>query len=230
MFTPKFAPLGTNETSPSTGLVAWWSAQDTSVKVLLGASVAAVALGAILAFQSPPKAKATPNRLRKRKAKKNPPYAIYRTEETRQLHSHEPFDRIEDAVRHAERDAREKGGKFVVYDEGKQGYGAKGRFVAMFTPNRSVKRRAKTCQVAPSVPSCRCEPPKKYRKTGATRRSDYAFPECFMYPIHKPQYVRTAASRFGKFSDNIPTLFRGKVKKRIRQAEKKFGIGEFRRR
>lgn len=95
-------------------------------------------------------------------------------------------------------------------------------------PNRAVKRPRISCQAAPSVPSCRCSPPKRYRKTGATRAKHYAFPECFMYPVHSPQYVRTSASRFGKFSEDIPTQFRGKVKARIRKAKKKFGIGEFR--
>lgn len=110
----------------------------------------------------------------------------------------------------------------------KQGKKSARRNGKMCMPNRAVKRPRLSCQAAPSVPSCRCSPPKRYRKTGARKAKDYAFPECFMYPIHKPQYVRTSASRYGKFAEDIPTQFRGKVKARIRKAEKKFGIGEFR--
>lgn len=94
--------------------------------------------------------------------------------------------------------------------------------------NRAVKRSRLSCQAAPSVPSCRCAPPKKYRKSGARTAGDYAFPECFMYPVHTAKYTRAAASRFGKFGGNVPTVFRGKVRRRIERAKKRFGIGPFR--
>ena len=98
--------------------------------------IAVAALGAAAYFVSatskaPRRAVAN----KKRRAKRNAPYAIYRSEETRRLHKHEPFDRIEDAVRHAEREAKSDDAKYIVYDEGKSGYGKKGRVVAMFQPN-----------------------------------------------------------------------------------------------
>lgn len=58
-----------------TGLVAWWKEQDTGVKVILGVSAAAVAVGVFSAFASNKSAspaagvKATPNKMRKSKLK-----------------------------------------------------------------------------------------------------------------------------------------------------------------
>ena len=218
--------LGLPATQTTSGIVEWWSSLTTSQKIGVGLGGTA----AILLIAGIFRKGATPNKRkrRKNKAKANPPYAVYRTEKVRQRYGHEPFDRIEGAVRHAERDARSKGLELVVYDEGKAGRGPYGEFVAMFRPNRAVKRRAKTCQIAPSVPSCRCSAPTKYYRLGARKRGDYAFPECWMYPVHTPHFVRAAASRFGKFGGNVPTIFRGKVAARIRRAKKKFGIGEFR--
>lgn len=68
-------------------------------------------------------------------------------------------------------------------------------------------------------------PPAKYRRTGATKPSDYAYPEGFMYPIHDAKHVRSAASRFAQYKSKLPPTVREKVAKRINQAKKRFGIG-----
>ena len=68
-------------------------------------------------------------------------------------------------------------------------------------------------------------PPAKYRRTGATKPSDYAYPEGFMYPIHDAKHVRSAASRFAQHKGKLPPAVRKKVAKRINKAKKRFGIG-----
>jgi hypothetical protein len=81
---------------------------------------------------------------------------------------------------------------------------------------------------------CRFTPPKSYRKLGATKRSDYAFPECFKYPIkmkvtkHTKAHIRTAASRFGKHKARLPPAIRAAVAKRIDAAKKQHHIGPYR--
>lgn len=80
----------------------------------------------------------------------------------------------------------------------------------------------------PNQKACRLSPPKKYRKIGATKRSDYALPDCFMYPITDPTHVRAAASRFGKYKDRYSKATQRKIQKRIDAAERKFGIGKYR--
>jgi LPXTG-motif cell wall-anchored protein len=86
------------------------------------------------------------------------------------------------------------------------------------------------------VPTCRCTAPKKYRRLGATARSDYAFPECYMYPIRfragrkvkarlTAKHVRNAATRFGRFHKRYPKPVARRIAARIRKAATKYGIG-----
>jgi len=81
---------------------------------------------------------------------------------------------------------------------------------------------------------CRFTPPKSYRKLGATKRSDYAFPECFKYPVkmkgpkQTKAHIRTAASRFGKHKNRLPPAIRAAVAKRIDAAKKQHHIGPYR--
>ncbi len=70
----------------------------------------------------------------------------------------------------------------------------------------------------------RTKPPKGYPK----KRSQYAFPEGYMYPINTRQRVRTAASRFGKYKRRYPAAVREKIAKRLDAAKRHFGIGEYR--
>lgn len=67
--------------------------------------------------------------------------------------------------------------------------------------------------------------PKRYRKTGATKRSDYAWPKGFAYPIHKAKYVRAALGRFGKYKSRYPSAVRRTIAKRLNMAKKRFSIG-----
>jgi hypothetical protein len=69
-------------------------------------------------------------------------------------------------------------------------------------------------------------PPKKYREGGATKRSDYADPENYKYPIDTEAHVRAAISYFskpanaGKYSESKQKA----IWARIRRAAKKYKI------
>lgn len=86
---------------------------------------------------------------------------------------------------------------------------------------------------------CRKTAPKRYRSKGATARSDYAYPECWGYPIRfrkkgkvrkrlTKSHIRTAASRFGKFGRRYPPSVRKRIAARIRRAERRYAIGPYR--
>jgi len=86
---------------------------------------------------------------------------------------------------------------------------------------------------------CRQTAPKRYRSKGATARSDYAYPECWGYPIRfrkkgkvrkrlTKSHIRTAASRFGKFGRRYPPSVRKRIAARIRKAERRYAIGPYR--
>jgi len=70
------------------------------------------------------------------------------------------------------------------------------------------------------------KPPKKYREGGATKRSDYAVPDEYKYPIDTEKHVRAAISYFsnpknaGKYSVSKQKT----IWARIRRAAKKFKI------
>ncbi|MCC6596889.1 MAG: hypothetical protein IT477_10315 [Rhodanobacteraceae bacterium] len=79
----------------------------------------------------------------------------------------------------------------------------------------------------PKQTECRKSPPARYKKTGATRREHYAWPECYRYPIHTPVYVRAAASKIARFADRLPKNVRKQVIDRIDRAKRKFKIGPY---
>ena len=69
-------------------------------------------------------------------------------------------------------------------------------------------------------------PPKKYKETGATKRSDYADPDNYKYPIDTEKHVRAAISYFSN-PKNAGKYSKAKQKSIwacIRRAAKKFGI------
>jgi len=69
-------------------------------------------------------------------------------------------------------------------------------------------------------------PPKKYREGGATKRSDYADPENYKYPIDTKAHVRAAISYFSN-PKNAGKYSKSKQKSiwsRIKRAAKKFKI------
>lgn len=96
---------------------------------------------------------------------------------------------------------------------------------------RAGKRRGRA--------GCRRTAPKRYRSKGATARSDYAYPECWKYPIRFRKgrkvkrkttvaHVRAAAARFGKHARRYPKPTRRRIAARIRKAEKRYAIGPYR--
>jgi hypothetical protein len=115
-----------------------------TTKVLIAGVVGILLLGGAawwLTTQQPKRA--TPNKRRRRKTKRNPPYGVYATKETRV--AKEPT--LPQAVELADYMAKhgylmdEGYEKSVVYDEGRMDRGPKGEFVAMFRPNKRKRRR-----------------------------------------------------------------------------------------
>jgi peptidoglycan hydrolase-like protein with peptidoglycan-binding domain len=117
---------------------------------------------------------------------------------------------------------------------------------ATATPNRRRRRRKKTMKANGRRRRGGRKPkgghrvaPAKYRRMGATARSDYAYPAGFMYPIrfHKGRkvkrrttikHIRAAAARFGKFARRYPSHVRKTIRARIAKAERQYHIGRYR--
>ncbi len=68
-------------------------------------------------------------------------------------------------------------------------------------------------------------PAKKYRRKGIVRRSQYAWPAGYMYPVATAKYCRAAASRFGQNKKRYPMNVRRTIAKNINKCKKRFGIG-----
>lgn len=68
-------------------------------------------------------------------------------------------------------------------------------------------------------------PPKKYRRMGAVRKSQYAWPSGYAYPIHDRKHVRAALTRFSQYKSDYPKDVRRTIAKRLNMAKKRFGIG-----
>ncbi len=104
-------------------------------------------------------------------------------------------------------------------------------------PNAGRRSSGRCSPLKRRVQTCHCSPPAKYRRMGATRRSDYAFPECWMYPIRfrgpsgkvnvraTVKHIRAAASRFGKFARGYPSSTGARIYRRIQSAKRHYGIG-----
>lgn len=70
------------------------------------------------------------------------------------------------------------------------------------------------------------QPPKEHRETGATKRSDYADPDNWKYPVHRVENVRAAISYFSQ-PDNYNVYSKGQQRdiwKRILRAAGKFEV------
>lgn len=74
----------------------------------------------------------------------------------------------------------------------------------------------------------RARAPKKYRKLGAVRASQYAWPQGYMYPIHDAKHTRAASARFAKWKRRYPKYMQRVIAKRIDTAKQRFHIGEYR--
>lgn len=77
--------------------------------------------------------------------------------------------------------------------------------------------------------TCRGTPPAKHRRKirakygRKARRSDFAYPACWAYPVYDSAHARAAAGRFTQFGHMLPPKVRGKVKRRIQAAQRQFG-------
>jgi hypothetical protein len=74
-------------------------------------------------------------------------------------------------------------------------------------------------------PFGRTAPLKKYRKKGWVRRSQYAWPDGYMYPVGDAKHCRNASSRFAQNKSAYPMSVRRTIAKNINKCKKKFGIG-----
>lgn len=68
-------------------------------------------------------------------------------------------------------------------------------------------------------------PPKKHRRKGATKQSQYAWRKGFKYPIYDATHVRAAASYYPRFKERLPMNVRREIAKNINAAKKKFHVG-----
>jgi hypothetical protein len=70
------------------------------------------------------------------------------------------------------------------------------------------------------------KPPKKYRESGATSKSDYADPDNYKYPIDTEAHVRAAISYFSKpaNANKYPKAKQQSIWAKIRAAAKKYKI------
>ena len=211
--TPAVAPA-----APAPGVMGWWGAQSTTMKIGIGVGAAAVlALGIYAAVGG--KA-ATPNKRRKAMHRRPPS-----SPDKKRLH----------AWRRAYRDATPKRDQVRVAFGEREKPRAGSRAAddlaerwlkshATPNPRKTGKRRPKSRCAITGVRTCRCKPPKGYPK----KRSAYALPECWMYPLTTRAKVRNAASRFGKYKHRYAPLERAKIERRIDRAKQKFHIGEYR--
>jgi hypothetical protein len=107
-------------------------------------------------------------------------------------------------------------------------------------PNRAAPPRRATGEVITLKDGSRFGhtiPPKEYRTQGATRKSDYAWPEGYKYPLvfrrrdgsvdhaKSQRHVRSAASYFARYKDRYPPRVRREIAKNINQAKKRFDVG-----
>ncbi|MHC4984855.1 MAG: peptidoglycan-binding domain-containing protein [Planctomycetota bacterium] len=71
----------------------------------------------------------------------------------------------------------------------------------------------------------RLQPAKKYRRRGMVRKSQYAWPDGYMYPVASKKFCKAAASRFGQNKKRYPMHVRRTIAKNINKCKKRFGIG-----
>jgi hypothetical protein len=74
---------------------------------------------------------------------------------------------------------------------------------------------------------CPAKPPAKYARKGARQRSQYAFPECYGWPIHNRVHVIAAKAKFTRFGGRLPPAIRKQVEGRISKASKRLGLGAY---
>lgn len=68
-------------------------------------------------------------------------------------------------------------------------------------------------------------PPKKYRRKGAVRKSQYAWPSGYAYPIYDKKHVRAALTRFSRYKRDYPPTVRRTIARSLNRAKRRFGIG-----
>lgn len=67
-------------------------------------------------------------------------------------------------------------------------------------------------------------PPKKHRKKGATKPSQYAWSKGYKYPIYDAKHVRSALSYYPRFKTRYPDYVRQEIAKNLNAAREKYGI------
>lgn len=101
-----------------------------------------------------------------------------------------------------------------------------------YRPNRSCGMRTKT-----GGKFGRCSAPKRYRKKGARRAADYAYPSGFQYPLvfrtssgkvkteTTRRHIASAARYFARHKHRYTQAVRRTIAKKINAAKRRYGVG-----
>lgn len=77
---------------------------------------------------------------------------------------------------------------------------------------------------------CLAKPAAKYRRAGLTKRSQYALPQCFRYPVSKrtgkpdPKRIKTALTYYGKNKSRYSKAVQQQIERGIARAAKRAGL------
>lgn len=102
-----------------------------------------------------------------------------------------------------------------------------GQFTSCYEPNR--KRR--TVRGKSGGATCWKKPRSKYTRLGATKRSDYAYPECWAYPIRgrgpwSKRLTARAAKWFRVHGHKYSPAVRARIASRISRSARSLGLSE----
>jgi len=95
---------------------------------------------------------------------------------------------------------------------------------------RLQQRATLDCAAQQKIKNCHCSPPAKWRRKGATKKSDYAIPECFMYPLkfngrYSRSNVASAARYIGVYGRTYPRAVTERAVAAIARAADAVGMG-----
>jgi len=95
-----------------------------------------------------------------------------------------------------------------------------------YTPNlvAGVKRTKTGVPLVRGKRWGHASPPKKYARLGATKPSQYAYPERYMYPIHDRTHVAAAKGYFTQHKGDYPASIRRQIAGNINQAARRYGL------
>jgi hypothetical protein len=95
-----------------------------------------------------------------------------------------------------------------------------------YAPNlvRGVKRSPSGIPIVKGKRFGRSKPPPRYIREGASKRSDYAYPERFLYRIDDRSHTIHAKGRFEQYKRSYPMAIRREIAGNINKAARRFGL------